>query len=96
MVCFGCVAIRTDIHTGMIDIDFQPGVGNMATTAGSRIMVYQTGVTVAAIAQGVIKNRSIPNLGSMTIAALPYILSCPMCDWRLVAGSAIRGRCVFK
>jgi hypothetical protein len=89
MVGSGCVTIRTDIHAGMIDIDFQPGIGNMATTACSWIMVYRTGVTVAAIAQGVIKNRSIPNLGSMTIAALPHKLSCPVCDGRLMAGSAI-------
>jgi hypothetical protein len=90
MVCFGCVAIRAYIHTGMININFQPRIGNMAAAARSRIMVYRTGMTVAAIAHNVIKNCSIPNLGSMTIAALPYILSCPMCDWRLVAGSAIR------
>ena len=83
------MAIRTDIHTRMIHINFQPGVGNMAVAARSWIMVYWTGVTVAAIAHGVIKYRSTPNLGSMTIAALTHKLSWPVCDWGLMAGSTI-------
>lgn len=49
MVGWHTVAIRTDIHTGMIKINFQPGVGNMAAAARSWIMIYRTGVTVAAI-----------------------------------------------
>jgi hypothetical protein len=89
MVGFGCVTICTDIHAGMIHIDFQPGVGNMAAAARSWIMVYWTGVTVAAIAHGVIKYRSTPNLSSMTIAALTYKLSWPVSDWGLMAGSTI-------
>ena len=61
----------------------------MTTDTGRRIMIIRAGVTGAAVAQGMIKDRIVPGGCIMTGAALRCKSLAGMVSWSLVAGHAI-------
>jgi hypothetical protein len=83
------MAICTGEQSAVIDRNKRPGVGKVTTDTGSRIMIIRAGVTGAAVAQGMIKDRIVPGGCIMAIAALRCKSLAGMVNWRLVAGHTI-------
>ena len=60
MIVWHTMAICTSCHACMIDANDQPGIGNVATGTGSRIMIHRCLMAVAAITHRMVEYATCP------------------------------------